>query len=227
MPSINTGLMTQYAKQRFQGMTLPAGTDRNRYVTYIGGICGAIGNAWRTWQTQASLTGVVVQAVTATGGKLVGPALGPRILSQAPPGWEPYSRAIAIGIQNQLMSFCDNVRVPGLPWYPAFAAFPGPMAPPTPNVPTPLAAIGTAGAHYLKENGIATAIINKYSKAKPACGDEVAKAIANGVEQASLIWLVGTMVTGVMGAGDIPTYAPPYVPVGPVVRGVATGGMLV
>jgi hypothetical protein len=43
------------------------------------------------------------------------------------------------------------------------------------------------------------------------------------------VWLVSTMVTNVMGQGPIPTFAPPYVPVGPVVGGIGVqlpGGMI-
>jgi hypothetical protein len=36
----------------------------------------------------------------------------------------------------------EALRVPGLPWYPAFTSLPGAAALPTPNVPTPLAPVG-------------------------------------------------------------------------------------
>ena len=35
------------------------------------------------------------------------------------------------------------------------------------------------------------------------------------------IWQVSTMVTQVTGTGPVPTFAPPYVPGGPVVGGTA------
>ena len=34
-----------------------------------------------------------------------------------------------------------------------------------------------------------------------------------------LIWIVSQMVMNVMGKGPIPTFAPPFVPVGPVLNG--------
>lgn len=219
MAQINAVLMADIAKQRFQSLTLPAGVDRNRLVTYVNGICSAIGRAWNLWQSQASLTQVSINGPLASGGKLVGPGLEAFILSSAPPGWESYSRPIAAGIHNQWTSFQREVRVPNLPWYPAFAAFPGPYAPPMPNVPCPLAALSAQATRFMKESDIATAIINKFGNPKPSCANEVAKVVAAGVEKALFPWLSSTMVTRVMGKGPIPTFAPPYVPVGPVAGG--------
>ena len=48
--------------------------------------------------------------------------------------------AVAKGVSKCYKDWQDQVTVPGLPWYPAFAAFPGPMAPPMPNIPVPLIA---------------------------------------------------------------------------------------
>ena len=47
-------------------------------------------------------------------------------------------------------------------------------------------------------------------------------AIADAFEKSFNLWKVSTMVTNVMGTGPIPTFAPPYVPVGPVVGGFGT-----
>jgi hypothetical protein len=48
------------------------------------------------------------------------------------------------------------------------------------------------------------------------------EALAEAFEAAFNIWKVTTMVTNVLGTGPIPTFAPPYVPVGPVVGGTGT-----
>jgi hypothetical protein len=223
MAQISTSLMTDIAKQRFQSLSLPAGVDRNKHVTYINAICSAIGRAWNMWQSQASLTQVSINGPIATGGKLSGPGLEPIILSMAPPGWENYSRPIAAGIHNQWRSFQQEVRVPGLPWYPAFAAFPAPVAPPMPNLPCPLSALSAQALRFMKEADLATAIINKFGNPKPPCANEVAKVVAAGVEKALVPWLSGAMITLVMGGGRVPAFAPPYVPVGQVIGG--TGNM--
>src|SRR5690606_34112051 len=53
--------------------------------------------------------------------------------------------AVAQGINNCLTKYIEGVMVPGLPWYPAFAAFPGPMAPPMPNITWPLISLPSTG----------------------------------------------------------------------------------
>jgi hypothetical protein len=162
---------------------------------------------------------VRINAVTAMGGKLRSVALDPLILQRAPAGWDAYNRAIAAGVHNQFHSFANEVSVPGLPWYPAFAAYPGPVAPPTPNVPSPLMTIAAVASRHLKEGTITDMIWNKMPTPKPACGKEVAIAIAHGIEKAAFAWLSSQQVALVMGKGPVPSFAPPYVPVGPVVMG--------
>jgi hypothetical protein len=219
MPAISQQMITEMARQRFQQMSLPQGTDRTRFTTYIVSMCGAIAQALDTWRRAAYLEGVRINAVSAMGGKLRSVALDPLIMQRAPAGWDVYNRAIAAGVHNQFHSFANEVSVPGLPWYPAFAAFPGPMAPPMPNVPTPLMTIAAVASRHLKEGTITDMIYNKMPTPKPACGKEVAIAIANGIEKAAFAWLPSQQVALVMGKGPIPTFAPPYVPVGPVLMG--------
>lgn len=219
MPAISQQMITDMARQRFQSISLPQGTDRTRFTNYIVSMCGAIAQALDVWRRAAYLDGVRINAVTAMGGKLRSVALDPLIMQRAPAGWDVYNRAISAGVHNQFQSFANDVSVPGLAWYPAFAAFPGPMAPPMPNVPVPLMTIAAVGSRHLKEGTITDMIWNKMPTPKPACGKEVAIAIACGVEKAAFAWLSSQQVAGVLGKGPIPTFAPPYVPVGPVVMG--------
>ena len=101
--------------------------------------------ALQMWKLQATLTGVVINSVTASGGILNGPPLEPLIVNSPQLAARMVSKperklisAIASAIGTSWSAFCASVRVPGLPWYPAFAAFPGPVAPPMPNVPSPM-----------------------------------------------------------------------------------------
>ena len=112
------------------------------------------------------------------------------------------------------------VTVPGLPWYPAFAAFPLAQAPPMPNVPVPLAACVSGKVTFM-----ATPMQLK-SKMVDALGDSKAQhhaelfdSIATAVSACFAAWLPQQQVMNVLGKGPVPTYAPPYVPVGPVVAG--------
>lgn len=220
MATIQSQQITQFAQERFQRISLPQGTDRARFATYIGSMCGAIGSALEDWRKNARLTGVKVMAVSAVGGKLFFDThIEQLIIQRAPPGWDAYTRAIAAGVHNQIKSFSNDVSVPGLPWYPAFAAFPGPQAPPMPNVPCPLMSIAAVGTRHLKEGAITDMIFNKMPNPKPACGKDVAVAIAFGIEKVIFSWLSVQQVMMVMGKGPVPTFAPPYLPVGPVVDG--------
>ncbi len=219
MAQISTSMMSTVALQRLAQMSLPAGADRNRLNSFVSGVSNAIGRAIQTWQSQASLVDVTINGPIATGGKLNGPPLQALILAHCPAGFDEYAQPVSAGLHNAFASFQREVRVPGLPWYPAFAAFPGPMAPPMPNVPSPLMTLCPTAVRFVKEADIATAIIAKYRQPTPSCGNEVAKAVAAGVEKALFPWLAATLVQGVMGSGPIPTFAPPYVPVGPVVNG--------
>ena len=87
------------------------------------------------------MVGVVINGRhRVTGGQVVGPPLTPLILAQAPKGSPQelkYTNAIANVIGTAWLAYTATIKVPGLPWYPAFAAFPSPVAPPTPNVPMP------------------------------------------------------------------------------------------
>jgi len=115
--------------------------------------------------------------------------------------------------------------VPGLPWYPAFAAFPGPMAPPMPNVPVPLiACVSSKMTRIMVPSQMKDEMINALDsgikqddpdKQHEALFDAIATALA----LAFTMWLPSQQVMLVMGYGNIPTFAPPYVPVGPVMNG--------
>jgi len=52
--------------------------------------------------------------------------------------------------------------------------------------------------------------------------ESLCEAIGDAFEKSVNLWKVSTMVTNVMGTGPVPTFAPPYVPTGPVVGGIGT-----
>jgi hypothetical protein len=220
MATLNQTMMLEMAKQRLQTATLPAGADKTKLLNYLPGITKAIAQAFATWQAAATLTGVQIVAVTASGGKLSGPPLEALIKASAPAGHEVLNNAIAAGVHNQMKQFEQGVKVPGLPWYPTFAAFPGPVAPPMPNVPSPLMTIAAAAAAAWKGELVKSAIVQKLPTPRPPGSEQVAGAVAAGLEMAVTMWLTTTMVKNVMGSGSVPTFAPPYVPVGAVVGGL-------
>jgi len=191
----------------------------------------AIGYAHNMWKLQAKFQNIQIMAVSAIGapGCLDGPELESNIknapMVMAFTGNKAKHRdAVAKGVSKCFKDWQDQVTVPGLPWYPAFAAFPGPMAPPMPNVPVPMIACVSAKITSITlPNDMKSAMDDALDsglkdkdpdKQYEALHDAIATVCAAGFA----IW-VAAQTQMVMGKGPIPTFAPPYVPVGPVVGG--------
>ncbi|HET7505150.1 MAG TPA: hypothetical protein VFK02_29225 [Kofleriaceae bacterium] len=191
---------------------------------FIDGVCSAICSAWSQWQTAATMVGVVIAGPTASVGQIVGPPWTPLILASAPkasPMEMKYSNVIAQVIGTAWLTFTATVKVPGMPWYPAFAAVPSPVAPPAPNVPCPFAAL-TQVPVSISCNALKAQMIGQLGDPNAPFHKELFESIADAFEKTYNLWKVSTMVTNVLGTGPVPTFAPPYVPVGPVVGGVGT-----
>jgi len=196
----------------------------SQFGDFIDGICSAICSAWSQWQSMATMVGVVINAVTATGGQIVGPPWTPLILASAPkstPSQMKYSNTIANVIGTAWLTFTSTVKVTGMPWYPAFAAVPSPVAPPAPNVPCPFAALMQVPVS-ISASVLKMQMIGQHGDPQAMHHKELFEAIADAFEKSYNLWKVSTMVTNVLGTGPVPTFAPPYVPVGPVVGGVGT-----
>lgn len=191
---------------------------------FIDDTVSAICSAWSQWQTAATMVGIVINAVTATGGQIVGPPWTPLILASAPkssPMQMKYSNVIANVIGTAWLTFTATVKVTGMPWYPAFAAVPSPVAPPAPNIPCPFAAL-TQVPVSISANVLKMQMVAQLGDPNAPFHQELFEAIADGFEKSYNLWKVSTMVTNVLGTGPVPTFAPPYVPVGPVVGGIGT-----
>ena len=189
---------------------------------FIDDTCSAICSAWSQWQSMATMVGVVITAITASVGQVVGPPWTPLILASAPkasPMELKYSNVIATVIGTAWLTYTATIKIPGMPWYPAFAAVPSPVAPPSPNVPCPVAALTQVDpqAELLK-----TQMVGQLADPMAPFHAELFEAIIDGFMKCLTLWKASTMVTNVLGTGPVPTFAPPYVPVGPVVGGVGT-----
>lgn len=185
-------------------------------------LCQAIAGAIDQWRLQAHFTGVVIHGPAASGGLLQGPDLeslvqaqlkmkGPNALLQ------DYGATVARALGQAWGRWTASVRVGGLPWYPSFAAWPGPMAPPTPNTPTPLAAC-TSDAALLKGDALQRALRQARQPPDPVA-EPLFQSVAQAFETVFTQWLTAQMVTNVMGQGPVPGFAPPHHPVGPVAGG--------
>jgi hypothetical protein len=177
-----------------------------------------------TWKDSAMLVGVRVDGPIANGGQVTGPPLGPLLLaalsaSSMPPA---VASGFSAAVGDAWRAWTDSIRVPALPWYPPFAAWPAAQAPPTPNVPTPLAALAQTRAS-LSESALAAGIKGRVGPAKDWPGASGIDAYAGWLARSVDAAVAATMVTNVTGSGPVPSFAPPYVPVGPVAGGQASG----
>ena len=192
----------------------------------------AVQFAHNMWKLQAKFKDLQIMAVSAIGspGCLDGPELE-SLIKNAPQcaaftgNMAKHRDAVAKGVSKCFKDWQGQVTVPGLPWYPAFAAFPGPMAPPMPNVPMPLiACISAKMTSIIMPNDMKAAMDDALDggmkdKDPEKHYEALHDAIATTLAIAFLMWLPSQQVMLVMGKGPIPTFAPPVVPVGPVMGG--------
>lgn len=211
----------------------PAETDNQRtmhdlYESMFKDLIAAIEFGFNLYRKSAGLVDVVINGPQAMGGRLQGPDLDKLILS-APSaaawiGPKTIMRdALAKGLQQQWLLLAGSVKVPGLPWYPKFAAFPGPVAPPTPNVPTLFASL-THDAGATSPASLKVAMRSSL-KGKFDHSDEFFESVGVGFDTVVRLWKSVQMVKGVLGTGPVPNFAPPYIPVGSVVAGKILPGI--
>jgi len=192
----------------------------------------AIGFAHNMWKLQAKVQNLNIMAVAAVGapGCLTGPELE-SLIKTAPQcaAWSgnmaKHRDAVAKGVSKCFKNWQDNVTIPGMPMYPAFAAFPGPMAPPMPSIPIPLIACPSPMMSQIitptqMQSEMGNALDGGLKdKDKTKQYDALYGAIATVLSMAFTIWMASQQIMLVLGKGPIPTFAPPFVPVGPVVGG--------
>jgi len=145
----------------------------------------------------------------------------------------PVSQAIARELGGAWRAWADGFQLtlPGA--YPKLAAVPGPVAPPTPAA----SAFPVSRGASIAENRLTAATLSPrlVSALRPVAGrdtsglDRAVTELASWVEGSFRDWKLSAQVVGVMGQGPIPSYAPPYVPVGPVVMGnnISTPGQVI
>lgn len=196
------------------------------FADYIEAMCGAICDGIQNWMSTASISGVIINAVVGNliPGNVIGPPLTPLILATGPkktPMELKYTNAIATAFGNAWMSW--SMGLTGILSYPAFAAFPGPVAPPMPNVPMPLIAFSSPGEAMLSPAMLKTNMIALHGDPTALHAADLFDAFGQGFTAPFTTFKATTMVKNVLGTGPIPTFAPPFVPVGPVLMGVGTG----
>lgn len=120
-----------------------------------------------------------------------------------------------------------RLHLPGA--FPKFAAFPGPQAPPT-RSPQPGFALARGSSIGDPRLQAATLHSRLSAALRSAAGREAAALdaeltrLTTWVDASFRDWKASAQLMGVSGRGPVPTYAPPYVPVGPVVGGDVISG---
>ncbi|MEZ4221071.1 MAG: CARDB domain-containing protein [Polyangiaceae bacterium] len=221
---------------KLDGAVLPAATSPwGQYAAKAmeAGFADVKGGMFKSYRLGTSVQGTIMATalhisglkITQANSSTANPAVTKKVLTDA---GVPDDIAEAI---NQTFVTCyknwaSNYRavIPGA--YPAFAAFPGPKAPPMPAIPFPLLAGGGPSA----EMEISPATIenrlrgNLSSERKNAEGADAAiTAMAIAMSASFHTFMAMQQATNVMGSGPVPSFAPPYVPVGPVVSGTVGG----
>ena len=194
------------------------------YADFIDGISGALCGAIDQWMKLTVIAGMMINGPVGMvlAGNVVGPPLLPFILAAAPvstPQLMKYSKAIAQAVSNGWQQW--QMGLMGQLMYPAFAAFPGPMAPPMPCVPMPLIAFSSPGEAMLSPATLKTQMIANLGDPEALHHQELFDAVAQAFNTTFTLFKATTVVQNVLGTGPIPTFAPPIVPVGPVVAGTS------
>ena len=197
-------------------------TSAEQFKAYIEGITGAISDGIDKWMKMAMITTVIINGPVGMllPGGVVGPPLMPLIMATAPkttPMEIRYSTAIANAMGQQWQIWCMGLM--GTLMYPAFAAFPGPMAPPTPNIPLALIALSSPGEAGLSPDALKGMMTVFLADPQANHALDLFDALSKGFNTIFQTFKMSTMVQNVMGMGPIPTFAPPVVPVGPVLGG--------
>jgi hypothetical protein len=216
---INTAVIQ--ADREAQIKALATYANREKIVT-------AIKYGVDMWRLQAHFNNLSIMGQIAMGnpGCLIGPSLMPWIL-QAPgivnaTGYfKTLVTSIADAVANQFKQWQDFVTVPGLPWYPMFVAVAAPFAPPTPNIPMNLSVCVSQNQNKLIsptqiENAIKVKLPREFLISEL---DTFYYPLAANIANNFATWLFSQQIMMVMGMGPVPTFNPPYAPVGPVVNG--------
>jgi len=192
------------------------------YEDYIDGITGAIAGAVGDFMKQCQFTaGIITGPVgVITPGSLQGPPIGDPIKANGPRATEMEGKYTdAIGKTLGMAWKAWHMGAAGVvPFPPTFAACPSPVHPPTPNIPLPIIALPSPGLSLMLPAALKQVMILQLNIAEAIHHIDFFDAVANAVAQLFQVWLGMTQIS-IQGTGPVPTFAPPFVPVGPVLGG--------
>ena len=136
---------------------------------------------------------------------------------------QPLAMAVARELYGTWKEWSDGFRLSMPGAYPTFAAVPGPYAPPTPAVQTYSLAQGSSVGDYRFRAAVCLdrlrTALRPYLARDTAGFEKELGGLAKWIEGSFQEWKTNARLVGVSGKGPAPTFAPPYVPVAPVVMG--------
>jgi hypothetical protein len=145
------------------------------------------------------MVGFVIAGPIASVGQIVGPPLTPLILASAPKGSPQealYSTAIATAIGTAWLAYTASIKSPGLPFYPAYAAVPTPVAPPMPNIPFPLAAFTQVDAG-LQAEPLKGMMMGLFGNPTAPYAMNLFESVATGFQTCFTTWKLSTLINNV------------------------------
>lgn len=124
--------------------------------------------------------------------------------------------------------WAKDISIPALPFYPAFSAWPGPQAPPMPNVPHPLGLLSSKGSIGMDSGVMGNKVREKLgSVAKNNYKARIAATkFADDIGSRFDVCMAACSVHEVIGSGPVPAFAPPHVPMNVVMNGTCKGGKI-
>ncbi|MBM3757686.1 MAG: hypothetical protein FJW38_27365 [Acidobacteria bacterium] len=128
------------------------------------------------------------------------------------------ARALASAWNTWAAGF--QMRIPKA--FPTLAAVPGRVAPRTPTAPILLrlgSSSGERAMQSLQLAGVLTNALRSQARMLPENLDESMRSLATWVGTSFEEWKGHVTMVNLTGGGSVPTFAPPYVPVGPVIQG--------
>jgi hypothetical protein len=209
-------------------------TDAQKMMTsgfggFFDDITKAICSAWSQTQMKASFGDGIVNGPTVMGGKVTWDDLYDPIMQTAPKKTqqlEKYSKVVAKVVAGAWSQFVKTIVIATpMPVYPMFLLWPALKAPPTPAVaPIPVAAMVKVPPMAMK---LTDEMVQKLGERDAVYHRELFDAISTAFCQCVVEWSTTTTIVGLLGEGNVPTYAPPTVPMGPIVMGSAKNGKFV
>jgi hypothetical protein len=128
------------------------------------------------------------------------------------------SQPLADGFARAWADWSDSLFLPGLSFYPMFLAWPAPVTPVMSNQPLPLSACVAPGAMSLTAMPLALRLQDAIPAGYGPNATQPLRDFAAWFSGRFSAWQAGAVMQNVLGWGST-SYAPPYVPVAPVVNG--------